>query len=129
MSYRDVRYRDGGRGEQEAGHRWCDCYGFARLVRADLGLSLLPAYAGIDPLDKRRAARAFDELAGGLVPCEPEPGALVLAYRGRLAIHCGVVYPLEGRLGVIECDAGIHVRWQTLRRFGAAFTRLECYRG
>lgn len=128
LDYRDVRYRDGGRGEVVGGCRQYDCYGFARYLRAArFGLPWLPAYDGANPRDKRMATREMHAALSGLELCEPRPGALALTWRGRVAVHCGVCVEVDGRLGVIECEQVVNVRWRSLHRFAESYTRVEYY--
>lgn len=126
--YRHCRYQDGGRGEVVSGVRVFDCYGLARAVRHEqYDLSLLPAFAGIDPNDKPTASASFAQVIADLAPGEPQDGALALCWGGRLAIHCGVVVTVDGRPGVLEADEGVDVRWVPLRTFTRRFTRVEFY--
>lgn len=119
--FRHLRYRDGGRGPVEV-----DCWGLARLVRHEaFGLPLLPAFAGVDPNDKPTASAAFAQALADLRPTAAAPGAVALCWAGSLAIHCGVVVEVDGRLGVLEADEGIGVRWSPLRRFTRLYTRVE----
>lgn len=126
--YRSARYHDGGRGEIVGGVRHFDCYGLVRAVRAEqYGLPTLPAYHGVATTDARRVNRSLGEVRQGLQSCEVQSGAMALAYTGALALHCGVLVPLNGRLGVLECTVDEHVRWQPLRNFSREFTRVEFY--
>lgn len=126
--FQHYRYRDGGRGEVEGGLRYVDCYGLARAVRHEqYCLSLLPAFAGVDPQDKSAASQGFVQVIADLAPSEPQDGALALCWAGRLAIHCGVVVTVDGRPGVLEADEGVDVQWVPLRTFTRRFTRVEFY--
>lgn len=126
--YRNVRYHDSGRGELVGGVRLFDCYGLVRAVRAEqFGLSTLPLYEGAPTNDARRVNRALREVAAGLKPCTAEPGAYAMCFTGELALHCGVVVPLNGRMGVLECTSDENVIWQPMRRFISRFQRVEFY--
>lgn len=126
--YRSARYRDGGRGERVGGIRLFDCYGLVRAVRAEqFGLSLMPELAGVQPSDPRQVHRSSSAAVNGLDPCDAQAGAMALCWQGSIARHCGVVVPVNGRLGVLECERGINVRWQPLRQFCREFTTVEFY--
>ncbi|MGP9696238.1 hypothetical protein ACT3UG_01365 [Halomonas sp. AOP27-A1-34] len=126
--YRNVRYHDGGRGELVGGVRLFDCYGFLRAARVEqYGLPTLPIYEGVPTDDVRRVNRSLKEVRAGLQSCAPQGGAMALCWVGEIARHCGVVVPLNGRLGVMECTVDEHVRWQPLRAFCREFTKVEYY--
>lgn len=124
--YRSARYRDGGRGERVGGVRLFDCYGLVLAVRTEqYELPTLPTYPGLDPRDARQVNRAAHELLQLLAPCPPQAGAMALCWTGELALHCGVVVPLNGTLGVMECCVDEHVRWSSRREFERRFIRVE----
>lgn len=126
--YRSARYQDGGRGERVGGVRLFDCYGLVRAVRAEqYGLPLMPELGDVQPRDSRQVHRSSSAAVQGLVPCEPQPGAMALCWQGSLARHCGVVVPVNDRLGVLECERGINVRWQPLRAFCRDYSTVEFY--
>ncbi|RUR51428.1 nitrite transporter [Vreelandella populi] len=110
------------------GVRHFDCYGLVRAVRAELyGLPTLPAYEGVATDDARRVNRSLGEVAQGLQPSPPQAGAMALCWTGALALHCGVVVPVNGRMNVMECTVDEHVRCQPLRAFCKGFTKVEYY--
>ena len=116
-------YKDSGRGPNEV-----DCFGFARLVRHEqFDAPLLPSREHVDPRDKQAAGAALLEVGKRLLPCDPQPGAFALCYIGVIAWHCGVVWEVDGRLGVVECDYKRGVRWMPLARFERLFTAVEYY--
>lgn len=124
--YRSARYQDGGRGELVGGVRLFDCYGLVRAVRAEqYGLPTMPALASVDPGDPRQVHRASAQAVQGLKSCSAQPGAMALCWTGSLALHCGVVVPSNGRLGVLECHETEGIRWQPLRAFGKDYTAVE----
>lgn len=102
--YLKTRYVRYGRGPVDL-----DCWGITRLARHELfGKSLLPAFDGICPDDKRSLTEAAitvrDE--GGFVPAKAAEGAIATAWRGRLCTHVGIVVRADGRLWVLETDEG-----------------------
>ncbi|MAX51657.1 MAG: hypothetical protein CMH22_15960 [Methylophaga sp.] len=116
-------YKDSGRGPSEV-----DCFGFARIIRHEqFDAPLLPSREHVDPRDKQAAGDALLEVGEHLTPCKPEHGAFALCYIGTIAWHCGVVWCVDGRLGVVECDYKRGVRWMPLRKFERLFTRVEYY--
>ncbi|WP_237673538.1 hypothetical protein [Vreelandella profundi] len=126
--YRNVRYHDSGRGELVGGVRLFDCYGLVRAVRADhYGLPPMPMLADVSPSDTRRVHRASKEAVRGLNRCDAHAGAMALCWQGQIATHCGVVVPLNGRAGVLECTSDENVIWQPMRRFISRFQRVEFY--
>ncbi|WKD26579.1 hypothetical protein NDQ72_10885 [Halomonas sp. KG2] len=126
--YRSARYKGGGRGERVGGIRMFDCYGLVRAVRAEqYGLPTLPTYAGVPTDNPRRVNVALREVRQGLQPCGVQAGAMVLCWTGELALHCGVVVPLNGLLGVLECTVDAGVRWQSVRSFACKFTTVEYF--
>lgn len=126
--YRNARYKSGGRGERVGGIRMFDCYGLLRAVRVEqYGLATLPAYEGVATDDARRVSRSLCEVQQGLQPCGVQAGAMALCWTGALALHCGVVVPLNGLLGVMECTVDEGVRWQSMRAFSREFTRVEYF--
>ncbi|MGO3214758.1 MAG: hypothetical protein ACTIJ4_01510 [Halomonas sp.] len=126
--YRNARYKSGGRGERVGGIRLFDCYGFLRAVRAEqYGLPTLPSYEGVATDDARRVNRSLREVCQGLQPCGVQAGAMALCWTGELALHCGVVVPLNGLSGVMECTVDVGVRWQSVRSFSREFTRVEYF--
>lgn len=126
--YRSARYQDGGRGERVGGIRLFDCYGLARAVRSEqFGLPTMPALAHVCPSDSRQVHRSASDAVKGLAPCDAKAGAMALCWQGRIATHCGVVVPNNGRLGVLECHQTAGVRWQPLRKFCSEYTTVEFY--
>ncbi|WP_237673840.1 hypothetical protein [Vreelandella profundi] len=126
--YRSARYQDGGRGERVGGIRLFDCYGLATAVRAEqFGFEAMPGLTEVAPSNARHVHRASLATASGLQSCDAQPGAMALCWQGSLALHCGVVVPVNGRLGVLECHRDTHVRWQPLRQFSRDYTNVEFY--
>lgn len=126
--YRSARYQDGGRGELVGGVRHFDCYGLVRAVRSEqFGLPTMPALAHVCPKDSRQVHRSASDAIKGLAPCAAGAGAMALCWEGRIATHCGVVVPSNGRLGVLECHQEAGVRWQPLRKFCSEYTKVEFY--
>ncbi|RUR48783.1 hypothetical protein [Vreelandella populi] len=126
--YRSARYQDGGRGELVGGVRLFDCYGLVRAVRPEqYGLPTMPELASVCPNDPRQVHRASSDAVHGLSSCSAQPGAMALCWTGNLALHCGVVVPANGRLGVLECHHTAGIRWQPLRTFCNEYTAVEYY--
>lgn len=126
--YRSARYHDGGRGESVGGVRHFDCYGLVRAVRSEqFGLPTMPALAHVCPSDSRQVHRSSSDAIKGLAPCDAKAGAMALCWEGRIATHCGVVVPNNGRLGVLECHQTVGMRWQPLRKFCSEYTKVEFY--
>lgn len=107
-----------------------DCWGLVRLARADLfGRELLPAFDGIDPMDKRSLTAATIEVRqdGGFVEVEPRPGTIATAWRARLCVHVGIVVESDGRLWVLETDEGVGPSLTRINVFEARYTRVIFY--
>lgn len=84
------------------------CYGLVRLARQELfGLPALPSLAHMSSYDKRAATMAARAITHEhMNPCEPQPGAMAICWRGRLCMHVGLVVEVDGRLSVLDIDEG-----------------------
>lgn len=122
--YLKTRYRRHGRGPVEY-----DCYGLARAVRhEEFGRPLMPSYVEVVPDDKRMLTRAAaDALEHHLKPCDPKPGAIALAWRGRVCVHVGVLVMADGRRWILETDEGTGPQLVPPRSFAARYPRVEFY--
>jgi len=119
--FQNVRWVAGGRE-----YPWLDCYGVINEVRAVLGLSLWPEYAGITKEDGGLAGAAAEH-ARSAATCAPEPGAVAFCYEGSAVAHVAVVIEQDGRLCALECNPGRHVTVLPLSRFCRRFVRVEFY--
>lgn len=107
-----------------------DCWGLVRLARADLfRRSLLPAFDGIDPMDKRSltAAALGVRQDGGFSEVPARPGAIATAWRGRLCVHVGIVVESDGRLWVLETDEPAGPMMIRLPVFESRYTQVIYY--
>lgn len=121
--YRGCIYKPGGRGPNEF-----DCWGIVRHIRRhEYGLHVPPSYSGAEKYDKRYMTRAFSEEMRSFSLCSPTTGAIALAWKGGLAIHCAIVVEVNDKPGILECDKGIGVKWQTIRSFESKYTKVEYF--
>lgn len=107
-----------------------DCWGLVRLARVSLfGRLLLPSHVGINPQDKAAltaAAQAVRE-QGGFQEVQARPGAIAAAWRARLCVHVGLVVEADGRLWVLETDAGTGPTLTRINIFETRYTRVIFY--
>ena len=107
-----------------------DCWGLVRLARVSLfGRSLLPSHVEIDPQDKASltaAAQAVRE-QGCFQEVQARPGAIAAAWRARLCVHVGLVVQADGRLWVLETDAGTGPTLTRINTFETRYTRVIFY--
>ncbi len=130
-AYRDVRYRDGARGEVVDGVVEHDCWSLARAVRHEVyGLPLLPSWGHVRNTMPREFARAHEAVSSEcLEACAPEVGAVAAVFRGRLVTHVGVVVEIDDRLAVLDIRGdGLPVRWQWVADFESRYLRVIYYR-
>ncbi|QFY77829.1 hypothetical protein DUD43_09110 [Alcaligenes faecalis] len=109
-----------------------DCWGLVRLARASLfGRPMLPSYSETDPDDKAGLTMAASEVReqGGFKEVPPSPGAIATGWRARLCVHVGIVIKADGRLWVLETDAGTGPTLTKLNAFEARYTRVIYYDG
>ncbi|MGO3868924.1 MAG: hypothetical protein ACTJH7_02505 [Alcaligenes sp.] len=107
-----------------------DCWGLVRLARASLfGRAMLPSYSETDPDDKAGLTKAASEVRvqGGFVEVQPRPGAIATGWRARLCVHVGIVVEADGRLWVLETDAGTGPTLTKINAFEARYTRVIFY--
>lgn len=121
-AYLNTRYEPHGRGPDSF-----DCWGLCRDVRARVfGAGWLPSFGHVVPADKRAVTRAAQEaLESALRPCARQPGAIALAWRGRVCIHAGIVIERDGRQWILETDVATGPVLTPCRRFERRFTRVE----
>ncbi|WP_417585570.1 hypothetical protein [Pelagibacterium sp.] len=130
-AYRDVRYRDGARGEVVDGVVEHDCWSLARTVRHEVyGKPLLPSWGHVRNTMPREFARAHEAVSSEcLEECAPEVGAVAAVFRARLVTHVGVVVEVDGRLAVLDIRGdGLPVRWQWVADFESRYLRVIYYR-
>lgn len=107
-----------------------DCWGLVRLARASLfGRAMLPSYSETDPDDKAGLTKAASEVRvqGGFVEVQPRPGAIATGWRARLCVHVGLIVEADGRLWVLETDAGTGPTLTKINAFEARYTRVVFY--
>lgn len=107
-----------------------DCWGLVRLVRVSLfGRAMLPSYSETDPDDKAGLTIAASEVReqGGFVGVQPRPGAIATGWRARLCVHVGIVVEADGRLWILETDAGTGPTLTKINAFEARYTRVVFY--
>jgi hypothetical protein len=94
-----------------------DCWGLVCIVRKKLRGDDLPLFVEIQ--DKRTLTHAaHDMMAQGFRQIDnPQLGALVAVWRGRLCLHVGIVITIESRLAIIDSSEKHGVRWQWLPDF------------
>jgi len=120
-AYLSTRYEPHGRGPDAF-----DCWGLCRDVRARVfGAGWLPSFGHVVPADKLAVTRAAGRAKAALTPCQRHPGAVALAWRGRVCIHAGIVVEQDGRQWILETDVATGPVLTPCRRFERRFTRVE----
>jgi cell wall-associated NlpC family hydrolase len=121
--YLSAPYKDGGRGPLAY-----DCYGLCIDVRNKLyGLPLLPSLGGVGREKLRANTRAYAEIRQVMEACDPQPGAIASAFRGKHLVHVGVVVEADGQLKVLDTNPG-GARISTLRAFESEYPLVVYYR-
>lgn len=106
-----------------------DCYGLVRAVRHEIfSKPLMPAYVEVEPDNKLQLTRAAsDAVANHISRCEAVPGAIAMAWRGRVCVHVGVVVVADGRRWIMETDEPTGPQLVSLRSFQSRYPRVEFY--
>lgn len=107
-----------------------DCWGLVRLARHHLfGRDLLPEHNTIDPQDKESLTDAAVALRDEklFVEVQPRPGAIALAWRGRLCVHIGIVVNFDDRLWILETEENIGPVLTRCAVFERRFTKVIYY--
>ncbi|WP_316988794.1 hypothetical protein [Alcaligenes faecalis] len=90
---------------------------------------MLPSYSETDPDDKAGLTAAAGEVReqGGFKEVQPRSGAIATGWRARLCVHVGLVVEADGRLWVLETDAGTGPTLTKINAFEARYTRVVFY--
>lgn len=123
----DVPYVPDGR--QPTG---ADCYGLVRLARVHLfGKPWMPEHGAVQGSDKRALTRAMLDESRNYRICDPHPGAIAAAYRGKLCTHIAIVVDVDGLPMILETDEpgqGRHgPRLVSIRQFESRYLRVVYY--
>ncbi|EMG4342707.1 hypothetical protein ACIRTV_18220 [Pseudomonas aeruginosa] len=107
-----------------------DCWGLTLIARVELfGLPMLTDFGGVTrrtPVTMQRACDA--EIHRALEQCEPGPGVIAAAYRGRLLDHVGLLVEVDVRLRVLEINPGSGVSLTPLQKFSDKYSKVVFYR-
>lgn len=118
--YLAAPYSDGARGPVTY-----DCWGLVREVRHRFyGKRLLPSWGHVRHDNAREFTRAYASEAASLRPCEPEPGAIASAFKGRICHHVAVVIATPEGLRVLEMTAGTGARLLRIADFERQYLRV-----
>lgn len=110
-----------------------DCYGLTRLARAHLfGKPWMPEHGAVQGSDKRALTKAMLHEARNYTECQPKPGAIATAFRGKLCTHIAIVVDGDGgRLMILETNEpgrGNHgPRLVPVRQFEKRFLKVVYY--
>jgi len=114
-------YERGGRGPVAV-----DCYGMVRLARHHLhGKRLMSLFPGVDESLPRRITEGLADSVVAMRRCDPEPGAIAPAFRGRLCIHIGAVIEVPEGLRILDTLASTGPRIMRIKDFERQYTRVE----
>jgi len=117
-------YEDGARGPEKY-----DCWGLVREVRHKVyGLPLLSSFGHVRNTMPVEFTKAYRAVTGGMQKCEPEVGAVVAVFRGKLCIHAAVVVEIDGDMAVMEINAKTNCRWTRIAEFERNHLKVEYYR-
>lgn len=115
------QYERGGRGPDVY-----DCWGMARIARHALhGKPLMPLFPGVDHTLPRKITEGLAESVAAMRRCEPEPGAIAPAFRGRLCVHIGTVIEIPEGLRILDTNAETGPRIMRIKDFEMQYTRVE----
>ncbi|HFH3169892.1 hypothetical protein R4K19_18745 [Pseudomonas aeruginosa] len=90
---------------------------------------MLTDFGGVTRLTPVSMQRACDtEIQRALEQCEPGPGVIAAAYRGRLLDHVGLLVEVDGRLRVLEINPGSGVSLTPLQKFSDKYSMVVFYR-
>ena len=122
-----IPYESNGRTQQGA-----DCYGIVRMSRVYLfGKPWMPVYGAVEGSDKRALTEAMQAEAVNFTECQPIPGAIAAAFRGKLCTHIAIVVDIDGKRMILETDEpgkGSHgPRLVNLRFFEQRFLKVVYY--
>jgi hypothetical protein len=59
--------------------------------------------------------------------CQPKPGAIATAWRGRICIHVGLAVSVDGKLMVLETGPKNGPQILSLRKYASNYTRVIFY--
>lgn len=104
-----------------------DCFGLINEIRSDLSLPKWPEFAGITKDDNGLDSEA-KKFMMTLTRCEPEVGAGVACFTGRLVTHVGIVVLIDGELSIAECNPKRNVTFMPLSRLKALYHRVEYWK-
>lgn len=119
--YLAAQYVDGARGPTEY-----DCWGLVREVRhLHCGKSLLPSWGHVRNHNAREFTRAYEAESTNLRKCNPEPGAIASAFKGRICHHVAVVVDTPEGLRVLEMTAGTGARILRISDFERQYLKVD----
>lgn len=123
--YLNAIYTEGGRALP-----CLDCWGLTLIARVELfGLPMLTDFGGVTRLTPVSMQRACDtEIQRALEQCEPGPGVIAAAYRGRLLDHVGLLVEVDARLRILEINPGSGVSLTPLQKFSDKYSKVVFYR-
>ncbi|MDI2409501.1 hypothetical protein [Pseudomonas aeruginosa] len=89
---------------------------------------MLNDFGGVTRLTPVSMQRACDtEIERALEQCEPGPGVIAAAYRGRLLDHVGLLVEVDGRLQVLEINPGSGMSLTPLKKFSDKYSKVVFY--
>lgn len=122
--YLGAVYEDGARGPDRF-----DCWGLVRDARARFcGCRLLPSWGHVRNTQPAEFTRAYAAESAAMEECEPEPGAIAVCFRGRIAHHVALVVEADSRQWVLEINPGATARLRPIAAFLRDHIRVRFYR-